>query len=120
MLVLLNGRSNRLTLKFSPPFARCAEAVVEELLSESALMAVVGGSPGVTKCTMGVLVAVAVFSRVAVGWIITATVAAGGSVAVFTGAFVAALLGVTPGVALVKLHARMEVIKTATPNQVVN
>jgi Ca2+/H+ antiporter len=92
---------------------------VDELLSESALMIVAGGSPGVTKWTMGVLVAVAVFSKVAVGWI-TATVAAGGSVAVFTGALVAALLGVTPGVALVKLHARMEVIKTATPNQVVN
>ena len=119
MLVLVNGRSNRLILKFSPPFARCADAVVDELLSETALMNVVGGSPGVSACTIGVLVAVAVFSKEAVGWI-TATVAAGGSVEVFTGALVSALLGVTPGVALVKLHARMAVNKTATPNQVVN
>ncbi|MGD0750509.1 MAG: hypothetical protein ABSA23_03765 [Anaerolineales bacterium] len=95
---------------------------MDELLSESALMAEAGGSPGVTKWTIGVLVEVAVFSKVAVGWI-TATVAAGGCVAVLIAAVVAALvgalLGVTPGVALVKLHARMEVNKTAILNQVV-
>jgi len=123
MAVLLNGRSNRLTEKLSPPFARFEDAVKDELLSESALMAAAGGSPGVITCTIGVLVAVAVFSKVAEGWLVAATVAAGASVAGFVaavlGALFGALLGVLPGVAGVKLHARLEASKTAMPNQAV-
>jgi hypothetical protein len=127
MAVLLNGRSNRLTEKLSPPFARFEEAVKDELLSESALMNAAGGSPGVITCTIGVLVAVAVavavFSKVAVGWLVAATVATAGSVAGFIaavlGALFGALLGVLPGVAGVKLHARMEASKTAIPIQAV-
>lgn len=93
---------------------------MDELLSESALMNVVGGSPGVIEWTIGVLVAVAVFSKVAVGWLMFAAVTAGGSVAVLLAALAGGLLDVTPGAAEVKLHASMAVNNNATLNQVVN
>jgi NhaP-type Na+/H+ or K+/H+ antiporter len=63
-----------------------------------------------------VLVAVAVFSGVAVDVLFSALVAKGASVAVLMAAVAGALVGTLAGVAVVKLHVRMEANKTAIPN----
>jgi hypothetical protein len=74
---------------------------------------------------MGVLVAVAVLTGAAVAATFPAlvaagaAVAAGGSVAMLLAAVPGALVGALAGAAGVRLHARMEINKTAIPNQLV-